>query len=178
MVELASHTAAEQFTHNVEYIFEDTRRVMETACLVPAKAWKRVTIAFLNRVMGDHVNEALWDLIEPAKFAALGKLLLDGDLDAEAAQKARIFVRTKCSKHKLAKLSRDACNAMSQPQDAGAARHCNMAIKPGRTYESMGYKSTEVAAWQLSTDISVSDPHGHSQHFSDWRANLTMTCHR
>ena len=175
VVELASHTALEQFIHNVEYIFEDTRRVMETAGLVPDKMWKRVSIGFLNRVMGDHVNESLWDLIEPAKFAALDGLLSSGELDAEAAQKARVFVRTKCSKHKLAKLSRDACNAMSALQDEGAAKHCNMEMKSGRTYESMGYKITEVAAWQLSTDISVANPHGHAQHFVDWQAYHDMT---
>ena len=174
VVELASHTAIEQFTHNVEHIFEDTRRVMEVAGLVPDKAWKRVSIAFLNRVMGDHVNEALWDLIEPAKFAALDELLRSGELTEEAAQKARIFVRTKCSKHKLAKLSRDACNAMSTLQDRDAAKYCNMEMKPGRTYESMGYKSVEVAAWQFSTDISVANPHGHSQHFVDWQAYHDM----
>lgn len=68
----------------------DTHRVMETAGLVPDKMWKRVSIGFLNRVMGDHVYESLWDLIEPAKFAALDGLQSSGELDAEATQKARV----------------------------------------------------------------------------------------
>ena len=59
VVELAPHTAEEQFTHNVSHIMEDTRRVVKTVGLVGDEVWKRVSLAYLNRVMGDHVNEAL-----------------------------------------------------------------------------------------------------------------------
>ena len=114
--ELASHTADVQFKDNVCHIFEDTRRTMRSAGIVPEKCWKRVSIGFLNRVMGDHVNEALWNLVEPAKFKELDDMLSSGEISAEEAAKFKVFVRTKCSKHKLAKLSRDACNAMSAIQ--------------------------------------------------------------
>ena len=166
VIELASHTASEQFEHNVCHIFEDTCMVMESAALVPENNWKRVSIAFLNRVMGDHVNEALWNLVEPAKFKELDDMLTSGDITPEEASKFKVFVRTKCSKHKLAKLSKDACNAMGKMQIRAAAKHANMEMKK-RTYESLGYKVTEVTAWQFSNDISVGNPHGHAQAFAD-----------
>ena len=147
---------------------EDTRRVMKTAGLIGDEVWKRVSLAYLNRVMGDHVNEALWNLVEPAKFKALAELVDSGEITEEESRKFKYFVRTKCSKHKLANLSKRACDAMSALQKSSAAKHCNMEMKPGRTYESMGYKIVEVAAWQFSNDISVANPHGHAQEFADW----------
>ena len=165
--ELASHTADEQMEHNIQYMLSDTRRVIETAGLLNNP--ERVSVAYFVRVMGDHVNESLWDRVEVAKFSELEQLILQEAITPEVAAQLRFFARTKCSKHKLAKLSRDACNAMTELQDAGIAAFTNMVGKCGRTYESLGYKLTEVAAWQFSCDMSVANPHGHAQDFQDWQ---------
>ena len=50
-------------------------------------------------------------------------------------------------------------------------------MKAGRTYESIGYKVTEVVAWQFSNDISVSNPHGHAQEFADWEDYHDLSPH-
>ena len=92
-------------------------------------------------------------------------MIANESISAEIASQMRMFSRNKCSKHKLAKVSRDACTAMGKMQDLGAAKFSNMVPKGGRTYESLGYKLTEVVAWQFSCDISVANPHGHAQDF-------------
>ena len=165
--ELASHTADEQMKHNIEYILSDARRVMETAAVLGNSG--RVSVAYFVTVMGDHVNEALWDRVEAAKFVELDRLIREEAISSEVAAQMRMFIRTKCSKHKLAKLSRDACNAMVALQDPAIAAFTNMVGKTGRTYESLGYKLVEVVSWQFSCDISVANPHGHSQDFTDWQ---------
>ena len=173
VTELASHTAAEQMEHNVQHILSDTRRVLKSAGIV--RDCHRVSVAYFVRVMGDHVNEALWDLVEAAKFEELDQMIVDQSISAEIASQMRMFSRNKCSKHKLAKLSRDACTAMGKLQDTGAAKFSNMVPKGGRTYESLGYKLTEVVAWQFSCDISVANPHGHAQDFQDWQDMMEQT---
>ena len=125
----------------------DTGRVIETEGLVDNP--ERVSVAYFVRVMGNHVNESLWDRVDVAKFSELDRLIRGEAVTPEVAAQLRPFARTKCSKHKLAKLSRDACNAMTELQDAGIAAFTNMVGECGRTYESLGYTLTEVAAWQL-----------------------------
>ena len=168
--ELASHTADEQMKYNIEYILSDTRRVMETAGVLGDSG--RVSVAYFVTVMGDHVNEALWNKVEAAKFVELDRLIREKSITEEVAAQMRMFTRTKCSKHKLAKLSRDACNAMVKLQDPAIAAFTNMVGKTGRTYESLGYKLVEVVSWQFSCDMSVANPHGHSQDFQDWQDML------
>ena len=133
--ELASHTADEQMKYNIEYILSDTRRVMETAGVLGDSG--RVSIAYFVTVMGDHVNESLWNKVEAAKFVELDRLIREEAISAEVAAQMRMFTRTKCSKHKLAKLSRDACNAMVKLQDPAIAAFTNMVGKTGRTYTSL-----------------------------------------
>ena len=101
----------------------------------------------------------------------------------------RIFVRTKCSKHKLAKISRDGCNTMGAIQNKAVAKFVNMAghDMAGRTYEPIGPKLIEVVPWQFSNDISVQNPHGHAQAYLDWAEycglptfcmpNVNKNCH-
>ena len=173
VTELASHTAQEQMQHNVQHILSDTRRVLDSAGCV--QGTHRVSVAYFIRVMGDHVNEALWDLVEAAKFEELDQMIANESISAEIASQMRMFSRNKCSKHKLAKVSRDACTAMGKMQDLGAAKFSNMVPKGGRTYESLGYKLTEVVAWQFSCDISVANPHGHAQDFQDWQDMMQQT---
>ena len=167
VIELASHTADEQMTHNVQHVLSDTRRVLELAGAVDN--WHRVSVVYFVRVMGDHVNESLWDRVEGAKLVELDELIRAEATSPEVAAQLRKLSRNKCSKHKLAKLSRDACAAFGLIQDKSAAVFSNMVPKSGRTYESLGYKITEVVAWQFSCDISVANPHGHAQDFQDWQ---------
>ena len=152
VTELASHTAQEQMQHNIQHILSDTRRVLESAASV--KDSHRVSVAYFVRVMGDHVNESLWDLVEAVKFEELDRMIAQQSISPEVASQMRMFSRTKCSKHKLAKISRDACTAMGKMQDTTAAVFSNMVPKGGRTYESLGYKLTEVVAWQFSCNSS------------------------
>jgi hypothetical protein len=167
VTKLASHTAQEQMQHSIQHILSDTRRVLQSAGSVEGS--ERVSVAYFVRVMGDRVNEALWDLVEVAKFEELDQMIAQNTISAEIASQVRIFSRNKCSKHKLAKISRDACTAMGKLQDPTAAKFSNMVPKGGRTYESLGYRLTEVVAWQFSCDISVANPHGHAQDFHDWQ---------
>ena len=168
VTQLASHTAEEQMQHNVLYVLSDTRRVMDAAALVLGS--ERVSIAYFNRVMGDHVNGSLWDLVEAEKYRQLDELVASKCLTAEIAAQMRIFVRTKCSKYKLAKISRDGCNAMGEIQDKTVAKFVNTAghDMAGRTYKAIGPKLIEVVSWQFSCNISVQNPHGHAQAYLDW----------
>jgi len=120
--------------------------------------------------MGDHINESLWNLVEVEKYKQLDQLIANQSLAAEVAAQLRVFVRTKCSKRKLAKLSRDGCNAMGELQDKAVAKYVNMAghDMAGRMYDAIGPKLVEVISWQFSTDISVQNPHGHAQDYVDW----------
>ena len=168
VVELASHTAAEQMEFNCKYVLSDARRVMDTAGLVDGS--ERVSMAYFNSVMGDHVNDSLWNLVEVEKFKQLDALIGSQSISPEIAAQLRMFVKTKCSKHKLALISRYGCNAMGDIQDKEVAKFVNMAghDKSGRTYEAMGPKLVEVVSWQFSSDVSVSNPHGHSNDYSVW----------
>ena len=44
-----------------------------------------------------------------------------------------------------------------------------MDMKPGRTFEAMGYKLVQTISWQFSPDISVGDTHMHSMDFTNWQ---------
>jgi hypothetical protein len=167
VIELASHTADEQMEHNVQHIISDSKRVVESANTITGA--ERISIGYFVRVMGDHVNGALWERVEAAKWKALEEQVEAESISPEVASQMRMFCQTKCSKHKLAKVSRDAAQAMADLQEPACAKYVNMVGKAGRTYECMGYKLTEVVAWQFSTDISVANPHGHAQDFVDWQ---------
>jgi regulator of replication initiation timing len=141
VIEIGSHTAKEQMEHSLKHMLLDTQLVMECAGLVPQNITQRVSVAFFSRVMGDHVNDSLWALVETEKFQVLEQLIQDLGLTQEVSSKLRIFSRTYCSKHKLAKISKDACHAMGNIQSKTAMKALNLdghTVLIGRTYEARG----------------------------------------
>jgi hypothetical protein len=141
VIEIGSHTAKEQMEHSLKHMLLDTQLVMECAGLVPQNITQRVSVAFFSRVMGDHVNDSLWALVETEKFQVIEQLIQDLGLTQEVSSKLRIFSRTYCSKHKLAKISKDACHAMGNIQSKTAMKALNLdghTVLIGRTYEARG----------------------------------------